>query len=174
MKNEIKITTLPVSDWRKYKEKRLRALQKEPVAFCSTYEREFAWLDEKWQQSLKDISDGKLWIYFVSVAGKIVGMIGGYSDFEDRKDYRVYVWGMYVDQLYRSKGVGRALAVRLLYELGKLDHIHVVCLEVNSSQVFALRLYESLGFSRIGVDSHVFCDGVSHEVLVMEKVLRKS
>lgn len=172
MKNEIKIITLPVSDWRKYKEIRLRTLQKEPLAFCSTYEREFAWLDEKWQQSLKDVSDGKMWIYFASVADKIVGMIGGYSDAEDRKNCRVYVLGMYVDKLYRNKGVGRTLAERLFYELGKMNDVHVVCLEVNSEQVFALRLYESLGFSRIGGDSHVFCDGLSHEVFIMEKALR--
>ena len=171
MKNRIEIITLPVSSWRKYKEIRLRALEKEPLAFCSTYEKELAWLDGRWKQSLQDVSDGKLWIYFASVDGKVVGMIGGYADAEDRKDHRVHVWGMYVDELYRSKGIGRALVERLFSELGKMEDVHVVCLEVNPVQIFALRLYESLGFSKVGVESHVFCDGLSHDVLVMEKVM---
>ena len=104
MDNEIEIITLPVSSWRKYKEIRLRALKEDSSAFCKAYEKEAAWLDEKWMQSLQDAFDGNSWLYFASVNGRLVGMIGGFGDELDRKNNRVYLWGMYVEEDFRKKG----------------------------------------------------------------------
>ena len=171
-KGKIRIITLPVSSWQEYKELRLRALQKEPLAFYSSYEKEASWSDEKWRQSLQDAIDGDSWLYFASANGKLVGMIGGFGDELDRKNYRVYLWGMYVDGFFRRKGIAYALAKRLLCELNKREKIHVVCLEVNPNQVFAVKLYEGLGFRKVGVETFVIGDGLPHEFTVMEKILR--
>jgi ribosomal protein S18 acetylase RimI-like enzyme len=168
---KVKITTLPVSRWQDYKEIRLRALEKEPSSFCMAYDKEAAKSDEKWKQSLQDALDGKSWLYFASYDDKLVGMVGGFGDELDWKNHRVYLWGMYVDEEYREKGLARLLANKLLFEIAKRDDVFVVCLEVNPEQVAAVNFYESLGFRRVGVETHVFCDGLPHEVLVMERVM---
>ena len=169
-KIKIKIITLPVSRWQDYKEIRLRALKTEPLSFWA-YDKEVAWFDGKWEQVLKDALDGKCWLYFASFNEKLVGMIGGYGDELDWKNHRVYLWGLYVDEEFRGKGWARLLVDKLLFEIGKREDVDVVCLEVNSGLVHAISFYEGLGFRRVGVRTHVFGDGLCHEVLVMEKVV---
>ena len=168
----VKIITLPVSRWQDYKEIRLRALEKESSSFCMAYDKEAAWSDEKWKKSLQDALDGNSWLYFASCNDRLVGMIGGFGDELDWKNHRVYLWGMYVDGEFRRKGLARLLVNKLLFEVGKREDISVVCLEVNPELVSVVCFYESLDFRKVGVESHVFCDGLSHEVLVMEKVMR--
>jgi len=167
----VKIITLPVSRWQDYKEIRLRALEKESSSFCMAYDKEVAWSDEKWKKSLQDALDGNSWLYFASYNDELVGMIGGYGDELDWKNHRVYLWGLYVDEEFRGKGWARLLADKLLFEIGKREDIDVVCLEVNSELVQAISFYEDLGFRKVGIKIHVFGDGLSHEVLVMEKIM---
>jgi ribosomal protein S18 acetylase RimI-like enzyme len=170
-KRKVKIITLPASRWQDYKEIRLRSLIKEPLSFWA-YDKEVTWSDEKWKQSLQDALDGKCWLYFASLNDELVGMIGGYGDELDRKNHRVYLWGLYVDEEFRGKGWARLLADKLLFEISKRDDVDVVCLEVNLEQVPALYFYKRLGFRKVGIETHVFGDGLPHEVLVMEKVMR--
>jgi len=167
----VKIITLPVSRWQDYRKIRLMALEKEPSSFCIAYNKESAYSNEKWKKSLQDALEGNSWLYFVSFKDKLVGMIGGYGDELDWKNHRVYLWGMYVDMEFRRKGLAKLLANKLLFEIGKRENISVVCLEVNPDLVNAVCFYESLGFRRVGVERHVFCDGLAHEVLVMQKVM---
>ena len=170
---KLSIVTLPVSDWQEYKELRLKALRKEPHAFCSTYKKEEAWNDEKWQKRLKDVVDGKSWMFFARSGEKLVGMIGVFCDEEDGSSNRVYLWGMYVDKVYRSRGVARALALRIFRELDKVEGVDFVQLGVNEDLVVARGLYESLGFRKLQTASFVFGDGLSHVVLIMEKLLHQ-
>jgi ribosomal protein S18 acetylase RimI-like enzyme len=168
----IRIVTLLVSDWREYKELRLRALQREPQAFCSSFAREAAWPDEKWRQRLRDATDGETWMFFARLDGKLVGMIGGGRSDDDMQSHRCHVWGMYVAEEARRKGVAKALVLRLLHRMRGNENVNAVRLEVNVNQELARRLYESLGFSVVGREMVVFGDGSENEVLVMEKALR--
>ena len=168
---KVKIITLPVSRWHEYKDIRLRALEKEPSSFCMAYDKEVAKSDKDWKQSIQDALDGNSWLYFASYNDKLVGVIGGFGDELDWKNHRVYLWGMYVDEEYRGKGLARLLANKLLFAIANRDDVFVVRLEVNPELVTALSFYESLGFRRMGVETHVFCDGLLREVLIMEKVV---
>jgi len=171
-REKIRIVTLPVSAWHKYKELRLRALQREPLAFCSTYARETAWPDEKWQQRLRDAHDNESWIIFAKLDEKLVGMIGGNRNDEDKQNHRCHIWGMYVDEKARKKGIAKALITKLLDSLRENEDVNVVRIEVNVNQKPAKQLYQILGFRKIGTEKVAFGDGSEHKVLVMEKLLR--
>ena len=170
-RGNVRIVALPVSSWREYKQLRLRALEKEPSAFCSTHKRESVWPDEKWQQTLQDAADRKSWIFFAKLDGRLVGLIGGYQNEEDTQNHRVQVWGMYVDELHRTKGVAKALVKRLLQEFARSKDIRTVRLEVNADQEAARHLYGRFGFKKVGAEPVVFGDGLSHEAIIMEKEL---
>jgi ribosomal protein S18 acetylase RimI-like enzyme len=170
-KAKIEIVTLPASKWKDYKEIRLSALKKDPSSFCMAYAKEAAYSDKKWKQSLQDSLEGKSWLYFARYYNKMVGVIGALGDELDLKNNRVYLWGLYVDEKFRGKGIARMLTNKLIFEIEKKENIRIVCLEVNPELVHAVCFYESLGFHRVDVESHIFCDGLSHNVLVMEKVL---
>ena len=75
-------------------------------------------------------------------------------------------------KILEKRGIARILANKLLSEIAKRDDVFVVCLEVNPEQVSALHFYKSLGFRKVGIETHMFGDGLPHEVLVMEKVMR--
>ncbi|MDY0872035.1 GNAT family N-acetyltransferase [Dongia rigui] len=55
---------------------------------------------------------------------------------------------LYVDDPYRGLGLGRALAERVLAEAKAIGY-HAIRLDTSRHQIEAIRLYESLGFSRI-------------------------
>ena len=168
----LEIITLTVSDWRDFKELRLRALRSEPQAFCSTFSREAAWADEKWRQRLQDVEIRRGWIFFAKLDEELVGMIGGFRNEEDKQERRAEIWGMFVDEQARRKGVGEALVRRLLVELGKEADIDTVLLEVHVNQDPAIRLYRKLGFKQVETEEITFGDGVRSSAIVMEKSLR--
>lgn len=164
------IISLPLYRWQEYKELRLDALKTDPQAFLSTYEKEFSYPDEKWQQRLKSANEGKSsWMYFAQLNGKLVGMIGGYQDEDDLKNHSVQIWGVYVDTEFRGKGIAKALMSTLLEKLSENKYITVIKLEVNTDQRSAKKLYERFGFEASKTIPLVLGDGKKHEVTKMEK-----
>lgn len=75
-----------------------------------------------------------------------------------------------VDPLHRHKGVGRALVDYTLKEL-TLSKVKVVELEVRTTNVEAIRFWESFGFFPIGTIPHFYRDGAA--ALRMRKFLDK-
>src|SRR5437762_515843 len=101
---DVQTVSLRLSEWRKYKDLRLRALKEEPQAFSSTYEENIKHPDEFWMERLKDSEGGKQWLVFAKNGEKLVGMVGGI--FLDEKD-TVYVIAMYVAKEERGKGISK-------------------------------------------------------------------
>ena len=64
----------------------------------------------------------------------------------------------------RGRGLGRALVVGLLERL-RADGVHVISLEVRSSNAAALELYRSLGFAPAGTRAAYYRDGEDALVL---------
>jgi len=68
--------------------------------------------------------------------------------------HKAYVWGVYVSPEARGTGVGRALMERIVAlarEMPGLEQLHLLVITANAP---AIRLYESLGFVRYGVEPH--------------------
>ena len=170
--SKIKIVELPVSDWREFKKIRLGALKKEPQAFGSSYAKEAAYPDTKWQERLRDVESKKRIYLFAKLEGRIIGMaMGGRTD-EDKKEHLAHVWGTYVDSKARGKGIAKELMQRIIEELGKDTDVQRIRVEVNAEQKPAVKLYESLGFKWIRIMTSKMGDGLEHQALEMEKSLR--
>ncbi len=172
--NGVTIEQLNLSDWQEYKQLRLYALQTDPQAFSSTYARESAYSDEKWQQRVQSASEGKnSWMYFARQRGKLVGMIGGYRDENDQKNHTAQIWGVFVSPDQRGKGISKKLMATLIDRLSQNPDINTLKLEVNTDQKSASKLYESFGFTTTKTISIQLGDGQLHEVTEMEKSLVK-
>ncbi len=171
----IEIQTLLPSEWSEYKQLRLRALKTEPQAFLSSFEKESAYTNKKWQQRLRDVGDGKNWIFFARNSdGRLVGYIGGYRDDNDLKNHSAQIWGAYVDQNMRGKGIAKTLISRIIKELESDPDINFILLEVNIDQESAKKLYESFGFKSISTYSYILGDNKEHQILKMEKVKKSN
>jgi RimJ/RimL family protein N-acetyltransferase len=170
--DELIIEQLNSSDWQVYRAIRLIALITEPQAFSSTFAREAAYPDEKWQARLQEANEGKsTWMFFARLNGKVVGMTGGYRDEQDLIDHAAQIWGMFVSQGERGKGIGQKLMEALLDRLSQDPDIHLLKLAVNPEQQAAKRLYERFGFVTREPSSMKMGDAPVVQCLEMEKLL---
>lgn len=127
-----------------YKEIRLEALQRNPEAFGSSYERE-APNDLQW---FADRLDGSHMLG-AFVDGELVGTVGVAVQ-SGKRSHIGFVWGMFVRESARGQGIGRALVSAVL-DVAR-DEVEIVELTVVSENFAARRLYESFGFCQYGLE----------------------
>jgi L-amino acid N-acyltransferase YncA len=106
-----------------------------------------------------------------AAAGIIVGW-GSLNVFNARPAYRHVVdFSVYVEREWRGKGVGHRLLERLI-ELAREIGYHKMVLATFPTNAGGVRLYERLGFSRVGVyHEQGMLDGQWVDTLIMEKLL---
>jgi ribosomal protein S18 acetylase RimI-like enzyme len=172
--SKIKIVELPISDWKDFKEIRLAALKEEPQAFGSSYAKEAAYPNSRWQERLRDDESKKGIYLFAKLEGKVIGMVMGGRTDEDKNAHLAHIWGTYVDSTTRRNGVGKELMQRVIEELSKDVDVQRIRVIVNAEQKPAVKLYESLGFKEIKTMIMKMGDGLEHQEIEMEKSLRYS
>ena len=103
--------------------------------------------------------------YFVAEeAGEILGYCGFLFVLDEAE-----IPNVCVKSSARKQGVGKQMMTVLIEEAQKLG-MSVLFLEVRESNVAARRLYESLGFEKIGIRKNFYEQPVEHAVL-MSKTL---
>ncbi len=140
----VEIITLPPSEWRAYREARLRALSQDPQAFSSTYaetaQRHEAW----WQARLQSVAGGRDWLFFARRDGELVGLLGAYRPPDTQAT--AIVISVHVDRARRGQGIGARLMAHLLLAL-QAAGIKRVLLSVHPGQAAAIALYRKFGFA---------------------------
>jgi ribosomal protein S18 acetylase RimI-like enzyme len=146
----VKIRRLAASEWKQFRKLRLNALQTDPLAFGSNFQREKAYPADRWRKWAKSGTLGDETATFVIEArsGLLVGMAGVFTD---RDEY--HLWGMWVSPEFRDRGLGRKLLDQVLSWTQSTNPSREVCLDVNPVQTVAVRLYESRGFRSTGKTS---------------------
>ncbi|MBZ5652679.1 MAG: GNAT family N-acetyltransferase [Acidobacteriia bacterium] len=84
--------------------------------------------------------------------------------------HRGGIWGVYVSEECRGKGVGRTLLTELIGLVQLLPGIEQVALAVSSQNAGAKSLYESLGFKVYGCEKRALKIGngyVDEELMVL-------
>lgn len=150
---EVETRRLRGTEWRELRDLRLRALRDAPLAFGSTYEREAAYTDERWQRQATAAEAGVDEVVVVAVVdGNHVGMARGYLGWSDEPYHRPVVWliGVYVDPHWRGRTLGRKLSAEVV-AWARERGAHEVLLHVADWNASARRAYESLGFLPTGV-----------------------
>lgn len=162
----IEIIALPPTEWEKYKALRLRALQEEPQAYLSTYEKSRNDPDEKWKERLSNARDGKTqWLVFAKEKETLIGMIGAFID--ERGDIEIIA--LYVVKEARGKGVGKKLMDEILVKIQESRKGRRVLVSANEEQEAAVTLYKQFGFSVIQSGTYVLGDRKEHTILLLEQ-----
>jgi len=129
---------------------RLAALKEAPSAFASSYEEE------------KDFSlalvEGRLAVredrgaFGAFLNDELLGM-AVLGRLEQKKvHHKALIWSVYVAPTARSRGIGRALVEAALALARSVPGIRQVNVSVTAGNAAAVRLYESLGFRRYGLE----------------------
>lgn len=133
--------------WKEYKKIYLEELRTVPEAFLNSYEHVLSYPDTHWKTLLTErVGD----IYVAQTAGKIVGMAGITRGAYPKNAHTASLWGVYVRTSYRRNGIARLLLNRIVKDLAVDPAVTKLSLGVISSQVEALALYRSLGFTVAG------------------------
>jgi ribosomal protein S18 acetylase RimI-like enzyme len=136
------------SDWRRYREVRLRALQDDPDAFGTLYADVVDNPDEFWRARLSNLSADHDLPLFAEMGGAVAGLAWGRIERSDR--HRAYLFQMWVAPEHRGHGVGRAL-VDAVAAWAASRGARSLELTVTCGNTAAIRLYESAGFQAIGI-----------------------
>src|SRR5258705_8719323 len=123
------IRRLEISDAALFRDIRLEALQKNPEAFGSTFEKE-SQQPLSWFEATLGVAD----IFGAFVDGTLAGM-AGYSARENSKQaHKGLLWTMYVRAAARSTGLGRKLVAAVLdHARGRVEMVQLTVVSENES-----------------------------------------
>ena len=162
----IQVRRITPESWRDYRTVRLSALASDPLAFCTTLDEEQRCEEQRWieRSSLNSTYDVQgAWIAYdgntpVGVAG-ITSSAAGFS-----------LCHMWVNPGWRGKGIGKRLASTAIDWVLSGHPSAVIRLDVNPSQVAAVRMYATLGFILTGKE-----EKMQHEParVTVEMLLKK-
>jgi RimJ/RimL family protein N-acetyltransferase len=138
-----RIKLLAATDAALFRDIRLDALQQNPEAFGSTFEREseqpLQWFEERLRQAD---------IFGAFIDDDLLG-IAGYMRHENLKQsHKAVLWTMYVRVTARNSGLGKLLVEAVVsHACGRVEQLQ---LSVVSDNQAAHRLYANLGFVEYG------------------------
>ena len=82
----------------------------------------------------------------------LVGMAGFFQEEGPKTRHRGRIWGVYVSQGWRRKGIARVLLAEIIRRAQARPEVEEIILSVATTQNAACQLYASLGFTVYGQD----------------------
>ncbi|RKP57967.1 GNAT family N-acetyltransferase [Cohnella endophytica] len=142
---------LQESDAQLYQEVRLSGLKTNPEAFGSTYDRESNFSLDAVKERIRPNKDKFVLGAFLE-NGTLSGIVTFVRETGIKTSHKGNVYGMYVTQEMRGKGLGRVLMLELIREARECDGLEQLNLIVVSNNESAKKLYRSVGFDVYGVE----------------------
>jgi ribosomal protein S18 acetylase RimI-like enzyme len=148
---DINIRILEEADAKIYQAARLSALQSNPEAFGSTYEKELNYSLETVAGRMKP-SAGKFVLGAFDDRGSLVGTVAFVRENGLKEAHKGNVFGMQVAWEVRGRGIGKSLMVELIRRARLCEGLEQIRLTVMTDNQPAKALYSSLGFTVYGVE----------------------
>jgi GNAT superfamily N-acetyltransferase len=141
----LQIRRLETSDAALYRDIRLEALEKNPEAFASTFDRENA-QPLSWFEAVVDRAD----VFGAFLDGTLMGIAGYAAPEGSKQAHKGLLWGMYVRAAGRNASLGKALVEAVLnHARGRAELVQLTVVSENGD---ARRLYGTLGFVEYGYE----------------------
>jgi GNAT superfamily N-acetyltransferase len=134
---------------------RLRALRDNPESFGSSYEEILERGIDGIEHGLRKSEAAPDDATFGAFEGKaLVGIASFQREEEVKKRHKGVIWGMYVPQELRGKGVGKALLEAAIAYAKTLSGLEQINLAVVLTSKEARKLFISIGFETYGLERH--------------------
>lgn len=141
----VEIRVLGAADAGAFWKLRLQGLDGDPQAFGESVEEHRA-LSVETVAARLGAANAENFVMGAFVDGQLVGTAGFFRNPTLKRKHKGKVWGMYVADSARGKGIGRALLEALLERARSIADLEEVQLSVSASQAAARGLYRVMGF----------------------------
>lgn len=163
----MKIRLLNSQDAAAYQRLRLRALQESPTAFSSSFEDEAARTLAEIAARVTPAADGSICTFAAFADDELVGFVSLIHPQRAKLRHGAELAGMYVAPEYRRRGYGQALMRAVTAHAQALGSVRQLKLGVNATNTAARQLYQSAGFTFVGMEPDALCiDGDYHDVVL--------
>ena len=129
---------------------RRERLERETRAFTESLAEHLSTTVSHAASRLRASSDQGDFVVGAFDSDQLIGMVGYYREKGEKIRHKGHIWGVYVKQEWRGKGVGRALMLDVLTRIRAQRGLEQVNLSVSTEQAAAVQLYRSLGFEVYG------------------------
>ncbi len=134
-----------------YKDLRLKALQTNPEAYFSTYEREAKRTLQAFAYDLAYAHYNEIFGYYgVFDNEKLVGYVHIDQSSFPKQQHTSTLYNLYVDPDYRKQHIATQLITHILNMLRSDSSIEIVYVNYINNNIPARKLYEKLGFKECG------------------------
>jgi len=164
------IRQLAADNVEEYQALRLRALQEFPTSFSSSFEEESQLTDELVKARLF-IAEGQM-VLGAFDEQTLVGTIGIGRSSGRKTQHKCFIWGMYVDPDYQSRGIGNLLLKKSIEHVKSVSSVNQLNLSVMENNLTAFKLYKSIGFKEYGLEPNALVvNGKSYNEIHMSLAL---
>jgi ribosomal protein S18 acetylase RimI-like enzyme len=162
----LKTRILTEADVTPYLALRLQGLQESPTSFWAEHDEEAAAGTELALGRLRQ-APGQA-IFGAFDGDRLVGIAGVVRERMPKIAHRAFIWGVYVDPAWRTRGIGAALTESAIGYAKEMNGVLQVTLAVNTLNGAARALYQKTGFKCYGVlPASLQYDGVFYDEELM-------
>jgi RimJ/RimL family protein N-acetyltransferase len=135
-----------------YRALMLDAYELHPDAFTSSTAERAALPFEWWESRLREEPHAPELVFGAFSEGQLAGVAGLSFELREKARHKATLFGMYVPDRFRHRGLGRGLVDAALAHAGARPGAKVVQLTVTEGNRAARTLYEQCGFVAFGVE----------------------
>ena len=104
----------------------------------------------------------------------LVGTAGGFVEQEVKRSHIGHVVGVWVEPEYRRRGIARGLTQAAIDQLKQHSDVSSIQIAATATNNGAITLYESMGFTRYGVEPQALKhDGMLYDEVLMAMAVAK-
>ena len=167
---QVEIRRLTEDDAQDFYTLRLEALEREPNAFGQSPEEHRAMTVETIARRLGAGSGDRSFVLGAIANDRLVGIAGFYQEEGAKSRHKGRIWGVYVTEAWRGKGIARVLLSEVIERARAKPELEQLSLAVAAGQHSAKHLYESLGFEVYGREPRAIKFGndyIDEELMVL-------
>lgn len=147
----MEIRLLTEQDYDAWWHLRLNALRNAPHSFAESAEEHASRSMEETRRSFRALNPENF-IVGLFEDGELAGMAGFYRHKHTKFRHKGTIWGVYVRPESRGKGAAMAMLKELIRCAKKISGLEQILLVVAATQDGPRKLYQSLGFTKYGVE----------------------